>query len=196
MRFKCVKCASCCKDKNVIVTLTHLDIIRLADFLNCDGRELLRNYLSFYQANHQLIEKLVFPALETYRGKAILGLRKRNDGTCVFLEGNLCSIYPARPMICRTFPFTFSIENGLLRYGLTIKAKKDCKGLGKGREVKKHELALIGEKAVRELESFRKIVAVWNKMVKEGFPAIPDLFIEAILKGAFSTRGESIQVTP
>ena len=49
---------------------------------------------------------------------------------------------------------------------------------------------------MRELESYRKIVAVWNKMVKEGFPAIPDLFIEAILKGAFSTRGESIQVTP
>jgi Fe-S-cluster containining protein len=29
---------------------------------------------------------------------------KRNEGGCVFLEGNLCSVYEARPHNCANFP--------------------------------------------------------------------------------------------
>jgi len=29
---------------------------------------------------------------------------KRNQGGCVFLEGNLCSVYDARPQTCANFP--------------------------------------------------------------------------------------------
>jgi Fe-S-cluster containining protein len=29
---------------------------------------------------------------------------KRNQGGCIFLEGNLCSVYDARPQTCANFP--------------------------------------------------------------------------------------------
>jgi len=35
-------------------------------------------------------------------------LRRNEDGDCVFLEGNRCTIYVVRPHICRTYPFMLS----------------------------------------------------------------------------------------
>ena len=42
----------------------------------------------------------------------------RGDGTCIYLDGNLCSIYDRRPTICRVddsynrfFKETMSLEN-------------------------------------------------------------------------------------
>lgn len=30
-------------------------------------------------------------------------LKRRSDGTCIFLRGTLCSIYPSRPFMCRLY---------------------------------------------------------------------------------------------
>lgn len=46
---------------------------------------------------------------------------KRDHGHCVFLEGAHCSIYAARPWICRTYPFM--LEGDELRIS-------ECSGLG------------------------------------------------------------------
>jgi Fe-S-cluster containining protein len=39
-------------------------------------------------------------------------LRRNAEDICVFLEGNRCSIYEVRPLICRTYPFR--LEAGTL----------------------------------------------------------------------------------
>jgi Fe-S-cluster containining protein len=31
-------------------------------------------------------------------------LRRRENGECVFLEGNLCSVYESRPDVCQRYP--------------------------------------------------------------------------------------------
>jgi uncharacterized protein len=48
------------------------------------------------------------------------------NGKCVFLQQNQCSIYKVRPLICRFYPFELSTdENGVY----TFKATEECPGI-------------------------------------------------------------------
>lgn len=47
-------------------------------------------------------------------------LRRTPEGDCIFLEGGRCTIYEARPHICRTYPFRLD--------SMTIESY-DCEGL-------------------------------------------------------------------
>lgn len=91
-RFKCLRCGQCCSN-GPNVGLTAFDISRIAQFLNMEWRELKGKYIVAVIAD--------MTAIPTLRGKA--------DGTCIFLEYRdekpFCSIYPARPMRCRLYPF-------------------------------------------------------------------------------------------
>ncbi|MEM3526062.1 MAG: YkgJ family cysteine cluster protein [Candidatus Jordarchaeaceae archaeon] len=163
VRFKCVRCGNCCRDETFIITITHKDVIRLADHLKCNLKDLLSKYISFYQVRKELENRLVFPAILTYRGNAFLGLRKKNNGSCVFLrEDNLCEIYAARPMVCRSFPFTFSVKDGWLSWGLMVKAEEICPGLGQGETFSKESLESMAKEVIGELEEYKKIVSIWN----------------------------------
>lgn len=52
-------------------------------------------------------------------------MRLLEDGTCIALEGGLCSIHPVKPTLCRAFPFYVDMFVGLC--GVT-----DCPGFGSG----------------------------------------------------------------
>ena len=78
----CTTCANCCRVSEV--EITDRDIDKLAKFLGMTREEFIRD--STQQAES---------------GELIL---KRTDAGCVFLEGNLCSVYEARPQNCANFP--------------------------------------------------------------------------------------------
>ena len=78
----CTTCANCCRVSEV--EITDRDIDKLAKFLGMTRQEFIRD--STQQAES---------------GELIL---KRTDAGCVFLEGNLCSVYEARPQNCANFP--------------------------------------------------------------------------------------------
>lgn len=78
----CTSCANCCR---VATTqITERDAHRLARFLGVKSAQFLRDY-----------------TVETDDEGRIL---RRNEGGCIFLEGNLCSVYEARPQTCQLFP--------------------------------------------------------------------------------------------
>lgn len=166
VKFECIQCGNCCRDKNSIITVTHKDIIRLVKYLNCDFKELLSKYIGFYQVREEFEERMVFPAISTYRGNAFLGLRKTSDGSCVFLKDNLCEIYLGRPMVCRSFPFTFEVKEGWLSWGLMARAEEICTGLGKGEIVSEKNLEEFGKEIISEIEEYRKVVTYWNHQGK------------------------------
>lgn len=167
VRFKCVQCGECCREKSFIITITHKDAVRLVNHLKCNPKELIMKYVGFYQVRKEFENKLVFPAISTYRGNAFLGLRKKNDGSCLFLgDDNLCEIYIDRPMVCRSFPFTFRVKDGWLSWGLMAKAEEICPGLGKGETVSKKILEKMGKEIIGELEEYQKIVSVWNSQAE------------------------------
>ena len=45
--------------------------------------------------------------MKTEQGTAYVALKKLDDGSCVFLDNNLCLIHPIRPAVCASFPFVF-----------------------------------------------------------------------------------------
>ncbi len=183
VRFKCIKCGNCCRDKNTIVTITNRDTIRLVNHLKCDLKELLQKYVGFYQVRKELENRLVFPAISTFRGNAFLGLRKKDDGSCVFLKGNLCGIYEGRPMVCRSFPFVFEVKEGWLSWGLMARAENICLGLGQGKRISEKNLEILGKQVIEELEQYRKIVSAWNKQEKAE-QLDPTLLVSSFLEEA------------
>jgi Fe-S-cluster containining protein len=78
----CTACANCCR---VATTqISERDAERLARHLGVKLEVFLRDY-----------------TVESPEEGRIL---KRDENGCVFLEGNLCSVYAARPQTCQLFP--------------------------------------------------------------------------------------------
>ncbi len=81
-RVDCTACANCCR---VATTqITDRDAAHLARFIGMRLNEFLDQYT------------VVSPE----EGRIL----RRNENGCVFLEGNLCSVYESRPAACELFP--------------------------------------------------------------------------------------------
>ncbi len=56
-------------------------------------------------------------------------MRKTENGKCIFLKDNLCSIYEVRPLVCRVYPFQLkSLRDGRYSFNYT----NSCTGIGSG----------------------------------------------------------------
>ena len=79
----CTVCANCCR--NATVKLQERDVEKLAKFFRMSPGKFLKQY-----------------ADEDEEQGAILKFTKEKG--CVFLDGNDCTVYEARPSICVDFP--------------------------------------------------------------------------------------------
>lgn len=80
----CTKCANCCRYS--IVSLRAAEVARIAAHLGLDEAAVVQRFTA--------------PDVESPRARTLLSTP---DG-CIFLKDNRCSIYPARPEVCRSFP--------------------------------------------------------------------------------------------
>ena len=78
----CTTCANCCRVATT--TLQERDVEKLSKYLRLPRDQFLARY-TVQDAEEGLI-------------------LKRNENGCVFLDGNLCSIYEARPSTCADYP--------------------------------------------------------------------------------------------
>ncbi|MBI5283189.1 MAG: YkgJ family cysteine cluster protein [Candidatus Solibacter usitatus] len=79
----CTACANCCRQTRVEVKPEEVQAI--AAHLNSRLEDVLHLYTEDDPVEHKL-------------------LLRHSAGQCVFLDGNLCMIYEARPRSCREFP--------------------------------------------------------------------------------------------
>ncbi len=198
LRFICTRCGNCCTDKDTIVNLTYLDILRLQTGLKIDLKETLE-IIGFYVFNNKLskgtLEKMVVFPIETEKGLAFTGLLKNDLSECYFYEKKnaKCLIYQIRPMLCRTFPFSFSVSNDIKNKDIgdneifyTEKARLYCPGIGSDSPIIKYDYWIkIGIETLKELEKNDHFNDNWNKSVKNG-KIIPNVknYISMIYKAS------------
>jgi Fe-S-cluster containining protein len=82
-RIDCTQCANCCK--SATVTIGDRDAERLARYLRTTPAKFLADYTTVSPEEGRI-------------------LRRTADAGCTFLDGNLCTVYDARPDTCQRFP--------------------------------------------------------------------------------------------
>ena len=109
LRFTCQPgCTNCC-DQSGFVYLSEDDLKRAAGFVKMSARKFEEKYV--YRTAHQL------------------RFRKPPEKQCPFLEDHRCSIHPAKPTQCRTFPFWPELVENRKEWNKTACY---CPGIGKG----------------------------------------------------------------
>lgn len=112
--FECTQCGNCCSGAPGYVWATKEEIRRISAFLGrtdgwLDGKHLRRVGFRY-------------------------SLTERSNGDCVFLrrsgDETMCTIYPVRPLQCRTWPFW---RKNLQSSDAWNSAHKTCPGINRGR---------------------------------------------------------------
>jgi len=178
LRFECVHCGKCCTDLNTLVNTTYIDVLRIKNGLNLTIDEVIE-ILGFYvfdQApSSKEIDRMVVPPIQTERGVAFVGLKKRSNGHCFFYDEvkERCSIYSFRPGFCRTFPFTFSIlkdkdkKKSEINIFYTEKGIQYCRGIGEEYPIIDLELWIkLARETIRDLSKNNQLIQKWNSSVK------------------------------
>jgi Fe-S-cluster containining protein len=176
--FKCTHCGKCCSDPATFINLTYHDILGLAKYMNF-GLDQMLEVLGFYlfegEMTPEQMRKMVFPPVHTEEGMAFVGLRRRDDGRCIYLnDENTCDIYPARPMVCRSFPFHFHLGTPRpegqfeIRMSYAAKAEEYCEGIGPGApKVDTPRWIQVGAATIKNILEDIKLVQEWNSAVEQ-----------------------------
>jgi Fe-S-cluster containining protein len=109
VRFTCQKgCTNCCNQTG-FVYLTEGDVQKAAGFVRMSARGFEKKYV--YRTAHEL------------------RFRKPRRKQCPFLVEDGCSIHPAKPTQCRTFPFWPELLENRTTWN---NVRSYCPGVGKG----------------------------------------------------------------
>jgi len=196
LRFKCLRCGNCCVDKNTLVNITYSDVLRIKNGLNLSLEEILE-ILGFYifdkDPSKEEIKKMVIPPIETERGLAFTGLKKKPSGKCYFYDdkGKKCLIYKIRPMFCKTFPFNFKIfinkkfpNKAKIKMQYSEKSLEYCPGIGENAPfIDVDEWIQVGKDTIEEMSANNVLIGKWNDATKKGiiYPTAKN-FVATILK--------------
>ncbi len=108
LRFKCTECGKCCTGAPGFVWITEEEMLAMAQHLKIELGLFKKKFTRQRDNRYALIEK------------------KSTNNSCIFLEGNRCSIYKARPKQCRTFPWW---QENLNTKESWERAAVDCEGI-------------------------------------------------------------------
>ncbi len=114
LRFTCVQCGQCCLVSSGVVYINEEESQTLA-------KHLQLNLSQFYQQ---------YTEIEASTGLRIL--QSLPDGACIFYQNSHCSVYPARPLQCRTYPFWPENLTSAYQWKQTA---KECPGIGQGEQI-------------------------------------------------------------
>lgn len=135
--FSCQRCSNCCRLEPGAVFLTQEDAENISEILNLSLNDFLTKYCR-----------------EIYKGKIpVVALKEKKNYDCI-LWNNGCTVYNARPIQCRTYPYWPYIVESKEYIDLE---KRRCKGIGI-----KGDLTLEEKIKLYKLEENSKYM-IWNK---------------------------------
>jgi len=112
----CMECGNCCKALGPKVN--NRDIDRIGKFINMRAGKVRKNYLQVDEDNDFIFQSLPCPFLK---------------------EGNVCSVYEARPKACSEYPHT-DMPNMQKKLHITLKNSLICPGVSRILERVREEL--------------------------------------------------------
>jgi Fe-S-cluster containining protein len=108
-----------------VVYLEPIDLERLGELLDTSAREVLRRF-----GGRDEHDELV--------------LGRKENGDCIFFSQSKCSVYDARPIQCRSYPFLPLTDfTPVESSSWWREEKKHCPGIGKGRFYSKRQIEAI-----------------------------------------------------
>lgn len=113
LRFSCLRCSACCRHEPGFVFLSFTDLKRIVTLLESSFAEVLQTYCRTVDVG----------------GKRRISLIEKPNYDCVFWVEGGCSIYEARPLQCRSFPFWHEFVYEKERWE---ECAKSCPGIGTG----------------------------------------------------------------
>lgn len=113
LRFSCLRCSACCRHESGFVFLSQQDLSLLAEELQMEYTAFVKTWCRWVPFE---------------RGKERLSLKEKSNYDCIFWNG-ACTVYHARPLQCRTFPFWDTIVCSPAAWK---RAEADCPGVGAG----------------------------------------------------------------
>ncbi len=154
--FRCTQCGNCCKDP--LLPLTDADLRRIVEHTGDAPEDVVRWVDRF--AIDMDDEPQAFVRLR--QGRRVMVLRHQR-GVCRYLGADdRCSIYDARPLGCRIFPFDPSFgRDGKLRRLRLIQAT-DCPHELDGKNPVR-PLRSLHQRYQRATADYYEKVAEWNR---------------------------------
>jgi Fe-S-cluster containining protein len=113
LKFSCTRCSSCCRYDAGFVFLSEQDLEKLALRLGMDRESFSKTYCRWVM---------------NWQGTDVLSLKEKSNKDCIFWD-NGCSVYQARPLQCRAFPFWDSIVTSEQSWEI---AASGCPGMNSG----------------------------------------------------------------
>jgi Fe-S-cluster containining protein len=162
--FECTDCGDCCTsgDGPLAVTVFPDERRRLAGAYGVDGEA----------SPDDVTEPSPFGGDETFEWT----VRRDGCGDCFFHEGDGCSVYEARPTVCRTYPFAvrFDGEAGALDAEEVVELDGtdaavvvgECEGTGRGitRDEALELAREVKQRAVKEEREARAVVEAYEEV--------------------------------
>jgi len=131
LRFRCIRCSSCCRATPGFVFLAQEDLPGLTRATRCSSAEFLRLYCRSVSLN----------------GFQRVSLKEKQNLDCIFWSGGGCAVYGDRPLQCRSFPFWAA---NLYSPEAWRECGASCPGVGRGR---RHTRAAIEQWLGRQREA-------------------------------------------
>lgn len=131
LRFECVSCGNCCRHEPGYVFLSPEDLERLVRHHGVSRDELVRNFCRVVDLG--IADRL--------------SLTEKSNNDCIFWNQG-CTVYKARPLQCRTYPFWPAILTS--REAWTTEGRS-CPGIGNGPLRTKSEISAALRARDREI---------------------------------------------
>ncbi len=167
LKLHCAQCGTCCSDP--VIELTDSDIKRLVKHTGLPTDRLIK----LYAKSDFTVVNDTEDWINLSYGKRQLGLRKKMDGSCLFLsDDKKCSAYEARPMACRVFPIDVYLDEDSkatdFEMSDVIRDKFiKCKQYY-GKPNSFSQFRLKADQSGKETASFCRKIKQWNRKAEQG----------------------------
>jgi Fe-S-cluster containining protein len=113
LKFTCKRCSACCRYESGFVFLSEKDLEKLSSQIGADKESFIKMYCRWIPGR---------------QGEETLSLKEKLNKDCILWDSG-CTVYNARPLQCRTFPFWESVAVSAHAWEI---AASGCPGINTG----------------------------------------------------------------